>query len=292
MKVRKAVIPAAGFGTRFLPATKAMPKEMLPIIDKPTIQYVVEEAIAAGLDDILIVTGRGKYAIEDHFDKSIELEHLLEKNKDFEKLEKISEIAEMVDIHYVRQKTPLGLPDAINVARKHVGDEPFAVLYGDDVHVPFPGAKPAIKQVIDCAEKYGASCFGVTATEEVEKYGVVKGKEVERGVLRIEDFIEKPTRQSAPTNLVNSGRNVFTPEFFDACSRTAVGKKGEKHIDAVTKEIMKKEKVYAKKLDARWYPVGDKFSFVKTTIDFALAHKEMRQEILDYIKQIAENESQ
>ncbi|MFH1246957.1 MAG: UTP--glucose-1-phosphate uridylyltransferase [Candidatus Micrarchaeota archaeon] len=285
MKIRKAVIPAAGFGTRFLPATKAMPKEMLPIIDKPSIQYVVEEAIAAGIDDILIITGRGKHAIEDHFDKSIELEHLLEKNKDFEKLEKISEIAELVDIHYVRQKVPCGLPSAIAVGKKHVGDEPFAVLYGDDIHVSNNG-KPAIKQVIECAEKYNASVFGVTATQEPEKYGVIKGKQVEKAIYQMQDIIEKPTRENAPSNLVNSGRNVFTPEFFEAIERAPFGKKNEKHIDAVAKEIMKKEKVYACELDAKWYPVGDKFTFVKTTIDFALSREDMKDEIRTYLENV------
>ncbi|MDP3741757.1 MAG: UTP--glucose-1-phosphate uridylyltransferase [Candidatus Micrarchaeota archaeon] len=285
MKVRKAVIPAAGFGTRFLPATKAMPKEMLPIIDKPSIQYVVEEAIAAGIEDIVIITGRGKHAIEDHFDKSIELEHLLEKNKDFEKLEKISEIAELVDIHYVRQKVQRGLPDAIAVGRKHVGDEAFAVLYGDDIHLSTNG-KPAIKQVIECAEKYNASVFGVTPTNEPEKYGVIKGKEVEPGVFDLEDIVEKPNRENAPTNLVNSGRNVFTPEFFEAVERAPIGRKDEKHIDAVVREIMKKEKVYACELNAKWYPVGDKFTFVKTTIDFALMHEEMAPEIRRYMQEV------
>ncbi len=285
MKVTKAVIPAAGFGTRFLPATKAMPKEMLPIIDKPAIQYVVEEAIAAGIEDIIIITGRGKHAIEDHFDKSIELEHLLEKNKDFEKLERISEIAEMVDIHYVRQKVQRGLPDAIAVARKHVGEEPFAVLYGDDIHLTTNG-KPPIKQVIETAEKYSASVFGVTATAEPEKYGVIKGRQVEKGVFELEDIIEKPSRETAPTNLASSGRNVFTPAFFEAVEKAPIGRKGEKHIDAVAKEIMKKEKVYGKELQAKWYPVGDKFTFVKTTIDFALLDEEMKQEIRGYLKQV------
>lgn len=286
MKIRKAVIPAAGFGTRFLPATKAMPKEMLPIIDKPAIQYVVEEAIAAGIEDIVIITGRGKHAIEDHFDKSIELEHLLEKNKDFEKLEKIVEIAELVDIHYVRQKVQRGLPDAIAVGRKHVGDEPFAVLYGDDIHLSPSNGKPAIRQVIDCAEKYNASVFGVTPTPDVHKYGAIKGKKVENGVFLLEDIIEKPDPNTAPSNLVNSGRNVFTPEFFEAVERAPVGRKGEKHIDAVAKEIMKKEKVYCQELQAKWYPVGDKFTFVKTTIDFALMHEEMGEEIRKYLKQV------
>lgn len=290
MHVTKAVIPAAGFGTRFLPATKAMPKEMLPIIDKPSIQYVVEEAIEAGITDIVIVTGRGKHAIEDHFDKSFELEHLLEKNKDFEKLEKISEIAQDVDIHYVRQKVQRGLPDAIAVAKKHVSEEPFAVLYGDDIHLSNNG-KSAIKQVIETAEKYNASTFGVTPTNMPEKYGVIKGKQIEKGVFQLEDIIEKPPRGKEPTNLVNSGRNVFTPEFFDAVEKAPVGKKGEKHIDAVAKEIMKKEKVYACELDAKWYPVGDKYTFVKTTIDFALMHEEMRDEIREYLgKVLKENQ--
>ncbi len=290
MKIKKAVIPAAGFGTRFLPATKAMPKEMLPIIDKPAIQYVVEEAIDAGIEDIIIITGRGKHAIEDHFDKSIELEHLLEKNKDFEKLEKISEIAEMVDIHYVRQKVQLGLPDAIAVAKKHIGSEPFAVLYGDDIHVSNNG-KSAIKQVIECAEKYNSSVFGVTPVDksEVYKYGVIKGKQLEAGVFELDDIIEKPSVENAPSNLVNSGRNVFTPAFFDAVEKAPIGKKGEKHIDAVAKEMMKHEKVNAKQLDARWYPVGDKLTFVKTTIDFALAHDEIKQEIRSYLKNALKN---
>ncbi|MBI4406328.1 UTP--glucose-1-phosphate uridylyltransferase [Candidatus Micrarchaeota archaeon] len=284
MKIRKAVIPAAGFGTRFLPATKAMPKEMLPIIDKPAIQYVVEEAIAAGIEDILIVTGRGKHAIEDHFDKSIELEHLLEKNKDFEKLEKIVEIAELVDIHYVRQKVQKGLPHAIAVAKKHVGDEPFAVLYGDDIHLA-NGAKPAIKQVMEVAEKYEASVFGVTPVDKqvVHKYGVIKGKQLESGLYELEDIVEKP-REKPPSNLVNSGRNVFTPAFFEAEEKAPIADKGEKHIDAVAKGIMQREKVYAKQINAKWYPVGDRLTFVKTTIDFALQHPEMSGEIRSYLK--------
>ncbi len=292
MKVRKAVIPAAGFGTRFLPATKAMPKEMLPVIDKPVIQYVVEEAIASGIEDILIVTGKGKHAIEDHFDKSFELEHMLEKKQDFEKLEKISEITEMVDVHYIRQKKQLGLPDAIYTARKHIGDEPFAVLVGDDIMLPSQqGGKHCTAELIETAEKYNASCVSAfeLPKEQLPKFGVLKGKEVEKHVLELETIVEKPPIDKLPSKYANPGRYVFTPEFFDAVEQAPVGKGGEKWWPDAAKVLMKTQKIYGRVFNGSWYAVGNKFSFVRTTLDFALRDPDMKEDILSYIKSLAKN---
>lgn len=213
-RIRKAIIPAAGLGTRFLPATKAQPKEMLPIVDKPTIQYIIEEAVASGIEEILIVTGRNKKCIEDHFDKSVELEMELEKNHKDQLLELVRNISDMVDIHYIRQKEPKGLGHAIYCAKSFVGDEPFAILLGDDI--VYNEEKPCLKQLIDCYDEYKTTILGVQSVdvENVSKYGIVDGVEIEDRVCKVKDLIEKPNKEDAPSNTAILGRYIVTPEIF------------------------------------------------------------------------------
>ena len=284
MKVRKAVVLAAGFGTRFLPATKAQPKEMLPIIDKPVIQYVVEEVIQAGIKDIILVTGRGKHNIENHFDRSPDLElHLLKKD-DQEKLAQVEKISKMADVFYVRQKEQKGLPDAIYCARDHINDEPFAVLYGDDF---FTGKNP-LKELLDVYDKYHSSVVGVTEVprKEVYRYGVIKGREIEPSVYEMDDVVEKPKVEEAPSNLVNNGRLVLTPEYFEAIEQ-APFVKGEKWWPDAARILMKKQKFYAKRMDAKWHAVGDKTNYVKTTIEFALKRDDMKNDVKAYLQELA-----
>lgn len=288
MKIRKAVILVAGAGTRFLPFTKAMPKEMLPLIDTPILQYVVEDVIASGIEDIIFVTGRGKEAIENHFDHSFELEHLLEKKKDHEKLEKVAEIAEMVEVHYVRQKKlSAGMPDATYYARKHVGDEPFVVLSGDEI-TRTPNGEPFLKEVMKTASKYNSSCVGVMKVpkQETSKYGIIDGKEVEKGIYKIKDVIEKPTVEKAPSNLAAMSPYVFTPEYFEATEKTPVGKGGEKWWPDVAKTLMKDygQDMYACELKGKWYDCGSKIGFLKTTIEFAMQREDTKSELKQYLK--------
>ena len=290
MKVKKAVILVAGAGTRFLPFTKAMPKEMLPIIDTPILQYVVEDVIASGIEDIIFVTGRGKTAIENHFDHSFELEHLLEKKNDHEKLEKVAEIAEMVDVHYVRQKKlSAGMPDATYYARKHVGDEPFVVISGDEI-IRTANGEPFLKTVIKTASKYDSSCVGVMKVpkEEIYKYGCIGGKEVEKGVYKVNELVEKPPVEKAPSNLAAMSPYVFTPEYFEATEKTPAGKGGEKWWPDVAKILMKEygQDFYAKELDGKWYDCGSKIGFLKTTIEFAMQREDTKQELKAYLKSL------
>lgn len=289
MKIRKAVIPAAGFGTRFLPVTKALPKEMLPIIDKPVIQYVMEEAIASGIDDVVVVTGRDKYAIEDYFDRNLELEQMLEKKGEHAKLRLVHDIGDLIDVHYVRQKQSLGMPDAIYTARKHIDGEPFAVLVGDDVLVPKKGQQPAIKQLIETAERRKASCVGACEIprEEVSKFGVFRLKDAGEGEFVVEDVVEKPSAAKAPSSLVSNGRYVFTPEFLDAIESAPVDPRREKNWADAARVLMKTQPIYARKFEGSWHAVGDKLSFVKTTIDFALSREDMRTEVAGYIRRLA-----
>ena len=244
MKVRKAIIPAAGLGTRFLPATKAQPKEMLPIVDKPTIQYIIEEAIASGIEEILIITGRNKKCIEDHFDRSIELELELEKSGKNELLEIVRDISDMVDIHYIRQKEPRGLGHAINCAKAFVGDEPFAVLLGDDVVY---SEKPCLKQLMDCYDEYKTSVLGVQAVPEkdVNKYGIVDGIHIEDKVYKVKDLVEKPKMEEAPTNIAILGRYIITPAIFEILDKTAPGKGGEIQLTDALKTLIDQEAMYA-----------------------------------------------
>lgn len=283
MNVRKAIIPAAGLGTRFLPATKAQPKEMLPIVDKPTIQYIIEEAIASGIEEILIITGRNKKCIEDHFDKSIELEMELEKSGKSELLELVRDISDMVDIHYIRQKEPKGLGHAIQCARAFVGDEPFAVLLGDDV-VDSP-EKPCLKQLIDCFDEYKTSILGVQTVPEkdVSKYGIVNGIHIEDKVYKVKDLVEKPSIEEAPSNVAILGRYIITPAIFDILEKTEPGKGGEIQLTDALRTLISNEAMYAYNFEGRRYDVGDKLGFLQATVEYALKREDLREGFIDYL---------
>ena len=286
--VRKAVIPAAGLGTRFLPATKATPKEMLPIVDKPTIQYIIEEALASGIEDILIITGRSKRAIEDHFDRSIELELNLEasgKTKELELVRKISDIS----IHYIRQKDQLG--HAILCAKHFVGAEPFAVLLGDDV---VDSKVPALKQLIDVYDKTGASVLGVQEApqEKVSAYGIVAGELTgEARTVKVNDMVEKPAVEEAPSRLAVLGRYVITPEIFPILEQTQPGRGNEIQLTDALKVLAKKQPMYAYDFVGRRYDVGDKQGFLEATVEMALKRPELRDKFLTYLQGIVAKES-
>jgi UTP--glucose-1-phosphate uridylyltransferase len=282
VKVKKAIIPAAGLGTRFLPATKAQPKEMLPVVDKPTIQYIVEEAIASGIEEILIITGRNKKSIEDHFDKSVELELELEKSGKSELLELVRDISDMVDIHYIRQKEPRGLGHAIHCAKTFVGNEPFAVLLGDDI---VDSEKPCLKQLIDCYSEYKTTILGVqtVAKENVSKYGIVDGIHVEDRVYKVKDLVEKPNTEEAPSNVAILGRYIITPEIFNILENTKPGKGGEIQLTDTLKTLIGTEAMYAYNFEGKRYDVGDKLGFLQATIEFALKKDELRDEFIDYL---------
>ncbi|AHL23093.1 UTP--glucose-1-phosphate uridylyltransferase GalU [Thermococcus nautili] len=286
MRVRKAVIPAAGLGTRMLPITKSMPKEMLPIVDKPVIHYVVEEAIKAGIDDILIITGKGKRAIEDYFDRSFELEFYLREKGKLEELRQIEEIGEMVDIYYVRQKKPLGLGDAIRYAEKHVNGEPFAVLLGDDII--FNGT-PAIKQLMEVFERLNAPILGVerVSWEDVRRYGVINGKELQRGLYEVKDLIEKPSTEEAPSNIAIVGRYILTPEIFDALRSVHPDKSGEIQLtDALRLLVSRDARVYASEIEGRRYDVGTKLGFIRANIEVALARQDLGGDVERYLREL------
>lgn len=280
-KVKKAIIPAAGLGTRFLPATKAMPKEMLPIVDKPTIQYIVEEAIASGIEDIIIVTSNTKRAIEDHFDKNFELEeNLKQKGKD-ELLKKVKESE--VDIHYIRQKEPKGLGHAVWVARKFIGDEPFAVLLGDDIVVAEP---PGLKQLIDMYEKTGCSIVGVQQVpeDETDRYGIVDPIGKDGRLYEVRKFVEKPKRGTAPSNLAIMGRYVLTPEIFKHLDKQKIGAGGEIQLTDAIQMLNEEQKVYAYDFAGKRYDVGEKLGFIQTTIEFALEREDLKDELYEFLK--------
>ena len=285
MKVRKAVIPAAGLGTRFLPATKAIPKEMLPIVDKPTIQYIVEEVIASGIEDVLIITGRNKGSIEEHFDRAVELEENLEKNNKEELLEEIKNISKMINIHTVRQKDPLGLGHAIYCAKSFVGNEPFAVLLGDDV---VDSEKPCLKQMLDIFEEYNSSILGVQPVgwENVNKYGIVSGNKVSDKIYTVSDLVEKPDKDSAPTNIAILGRYIITPKIFEILENTKTGVGGEIQLTDGLKELCNIEKVYAYIFEGRRYDVGSKIGFLEATVDYALKRDDLKDSFKKYLKSI------
>lgn len=285
MSVKKAVIPAAGLGTRFLPATKAQPKEMLPIVDKPTIQYIVEEAVAAGIEEILIITGRNKKAIEDHFDKSVELEDELESNNKEELLELVQDISNMVDIYYIRQKEPKGLGHAVSRARTFVGDEPFAVMLGDDI---VDSKVPCLKQLIDCYSKYKTSVLGVQPVSEadVSKYGIINGIEIEDRVYKVKDMVEKPKPSEAPSNIAILGRYILTPDIFNVLECTTPGKGGEIQLTDALKELLKQEAVYAYRFEGKRYDVGDKFGFLQANIEYALKREDLKENLMAYFGDI------
>ena len=289
--VKKAIIPAAGLGTRFLPATKAQPKEMLPIVDKPTIQYIIEEAIASGIEEILIITGRSKKCIEDHFDKSVELEMELEKSGKNELLDLVRDISGMVDIHYIRQKEPRGLGHAIHCAKTFVGDEPFAILLGDDV--VYNEEKPCLKQLIDCYNEYKTSVLGVQTVPEshVSKYGIVDGKHIEGKVYKVKGLVEKPSVEEAPSNVAILGRYIVTPRIFDILENTKPGKGGEIQLTDALLELMGQEAMYAYDFEGRRYDVGDKLGFLEATVEYALRRPELREGFVEYLNNLSEKES-
>lgn len=285
MKVKKAVIPAAGLGTRFLPATKAQPKEMLPIVDKPGIQYIVEEAIKAGIEDILIITGREKTSIINHFDKSIELEANLQKNNKDDLLKKVTEISDMVNIHYVRQKEPKGLGHAIYCAKTFVGNEPFAVLLGDDI---VESEVPALKQLMNAFDDKQASILGVQAIrrEDVNKYGIVDGVEVGPRTYKVKDLVEKPDVDKSPSNIAILGRYILTPEIFEILEHTTPGKNGEIQLTDAIKELGKTQEIFAYDFEGKRYDTGDKLGYLKATVEFALRHDEVGEAFRCYLKNL------
>lgn len=285
MKVRKAIIPAAGLGTRFLPATKAQPKEMLPIVDKPTIQFIVEEAINSGIEDIIIVTGRNKRAIEDHFDKSYELEDELKNKGKQDLLDLVQDISNLVDIHYIRQKEPRGLGHAIYCAKSFVGNEPFAVLLGDDI---VDSEVPCLKQLIDVYNEYKTTVLGVqhVPDEDVSKYGIVSGRPVDDRVFKVKDLVEKPDREHAPSNVAILGRYIITPQIFKHLENATPGKGGEIQLTDALKSLMGCEAMYAYDFAGKRYDVGNKLGFLEATVEFALKREDLKDEFSQYLKKV------
>ena len=281
--VRKAIIPAAGLGTRFLPATKSQPKEMLPIVDKPTLQYIIEEAIESGIEEILIVTGRSKKSIEDHFDRSVELELELEQKGKKEMLKMVQDISNMVNIHYIRQKEPKGLGHAIHCAKSFIGDEPFAVLLGDDI---VDAEVPCLKQLINTYDEYKTSVLGVqeVAKEDTDKYGILDVKHIEDRVYKVKDMVEKPNVEDAPSNIAILGRYIITPEIFNILENQEPGKGGEIQLTDALKTLATREAIYAYNFEGRRYDVGDKLGFLEATVDFALKRPELRDGFMEFLK--------
>jgi len=288
-RVRKAIIPAAGLGTRFLPATKAMPKEMLPIVDKPTIQYIVEEAVASGIEDIIIVTGKGKRAIEDHFDFSPELEMNLEQKGKLDLLEKVRYPSNLANIHYIRQKEPKGLGHAVWCARHFIGDEPFAVLLGDDV---VQSDTPCLAQLMEQYDKTRSTILGVQPVEmsETHRYGIIDGAELEERRYVVENLIEKPAPGTAPSNMAIMGRYILTPEIFMFLDQMETGAGGEIQLTDAIQKLNQIQRVFAYNFEGKRYDVGEKIGFVKTTIEFALKDPNLRSDILKYLDGLLEKE--
>jgi len=286
MKVRKAVFPAAGLGTRFLPATKAQPKEMLPLVDKPMIQYVVEEAVASGLSEIIIVTGRGKRAIEDHFDAAFELEYYLNDRGKTEELAQIKTISELASVSYVRQKEPLGLGHAILCARSLVGNEPFAVFLGDDIIGAAPS--PCMRQLLDVAERYQGPVIAVQRVprERIHQYGVIAARPVESRVHEILDLVEKPQAQEAPSDLAIIGRYVLPPELFEILGETPADRRGEIQLTDALRTLRRRRPMYAVEFEGIRYDTGDKLGFLKATVEFALARPDLADEFRTYLKSL------
>lgn len=290
MKIRKAIIPAAGLGTRFLPATKAQPKEMLPIVDKPTLQYIIEEAVESGIEEILIITGRNKKSIEDHFDKSVELELELEAKGKHDLLLEVRKISDMVNIHYIRQKEAKGLGHAVYCAKSFIGEEPFAVMLGDDI--VYSENKPCLKQMLEAYEQYGGSILGVQeiAREDVKKYGIVDGRHIEERVYGVRDLVEKPSVDEAPSNIAILGRYIISPSIFAILENTKPGKGGEIQLTDALKVLAEQEAMYAYIFEGRRYDAGDKQGFLEATVEFALRRHDLRDEFLKYLKKIVEKE--
>ena len=280
--VTKAVIPAAGLGTRFLPATKAQPKEMLPIVDKPAIQYVVEEAVRSGIDDILIITGRAKRSLEDHFDRNFELEYYLEQRGKTTQLAEIQALADLADIHYVRQGEPLGLGHAVSVARKHVGDNPFVVLLGDDI---MDRRSRVLEGMIDTYEQYGRSVVALTEfpPEEISSYGCVKPEQVNDQLVRVLDIVEKPTPAEAPSNLAVMGRYVFTPEIFDAIERVVPDAAGEIQLTDAIALLLADQAVYGYRFAEGRYDIGKKLDYLRATVELAIDRDDLGPEFRAFL---------
>jgi UTP--glucose-1-phosphate uridylyltransferase len=272
-------------GTRFLPATKALPKEMLPVIDTPIMQYVVEEAIASGIEDVIIVTGRGKKAIEDHFDQSFELEYYLQQKRQLHMLGMVQKISNLVDIHYIRQKEPLGLGHAIYQAKKHVGDEPFAVLLGDEI---FRAPVPATKQLIDGYNRMGASILAVRPVEKhlVSHYGIIKPEKVEDGLIKVSELIEKPCEEKAPSNLAIIGRYIIEPQIFDILASIPPGYNGEIQLTDALQTLTATRDIFAVEVQGSRFDVGDKLGYLQATVEFALKRDDLREKFKEFLKQI------
>ncbi len=283
MKVRKAIIPAAGLGTRFLPATKAQPKEMIPIVDKPTIQYIVEEAVAAGIEDILIISGRNKRAIEDHFDKSYELEEELHRKGKQELLSVVQEISNIANIHYIRQKEAKGLGHAIYCAKSFIGNEPFAVMLGDDI-VDSP--VPCIKQLMDVYNEYQTTILGVQKVplQDVTKYGVIGGTQIDERVYKVKGLVEKPEVEQAPSNIAILGRYIISPRIFEFLQSATPGKNGEIWLTDALQKLMEQEAMYAFDFEGDRYDVGDRIGFLKATVEYALKREELKDEFTAFLK--------
>lgn len=282
-KVRKAIIPAAGLGTRFLPATKAMPKEMLPIVDKPTIQYIIEEAVESGIEDIIIVTGKGKRSIEDHFDSSYELESSLASKGKYEILDEVQKVSQLVDIHYIRQKEPLGLGHAVWCARKFVGNEPFAVLLGDDI---VDAEKPCLQQMIEHYDNLQASVIGVkpVTQSEVSRYGIVDSQQIGERIFQANKLVEKPKPEDAPSNLAIMGRYILTPEIFNILEKQDSGTGGEIQLTDAICKLCDIEPVYAYHFEGTRHDVGEKMGFIKTTIEYALKREDLQEELITFLQ--------
>jgi UTP--glucose-1-phosphate uridylyltransferase len=280
--VRKAVIPAAGLGTRFLPATKSQPKEMLPVIDKPTIQYVVEEAVRAGITDILIITGRGKRAIEDHFDRNFELDFYLEQGEKEDLVKEMAAISEMADIHYIRQRDPRGLGHAVSVARQHVGNESFAVMLGDDIMVD---DARLLRSMLEVHERYGRSVIATLEVpqEDISSYGCVTPEVVEENLVRVRAIVEKPRPEVAPSNLAVIGRYVFTPEIFDALDRITPGAGGELQLTDAIALLLQTQTVFGYSFDQGRYDIGKKIDFLRATVELALDRPDLGTEFRAFL---------
>ena len=290
MPVRKAVMPVAGLGTRFLPATKAQPKVMLPVVDTPSIQYVVEEAVRAGITDILIVTGRDKRSIEDHFDRSVELEHFLESRGKFDELKMVREISDMATIHYIRQKDPLGLGHAVSLAEQHVGAEPFAVLLGDDLIHP---SVPLLPEMLRVHARYGRNVIAVqdVAHEDIGFYGSVEPEFVDEHLARVLSIVEKASPDEAPSDLAVIGRYVLTHDIFDALREIEPGSGGEFQLTDAINLLAKEQAVYAYRFDEGRYDVGNKLDYLKATVEFALEHEDVGEDFRRYLRELVRRDT-
>ncbi len=292
-KIRKAVIPAAGLGTRFLPATKAIPKEMLPIVDVPTIQYIIEEAVQSGIEEILVITNSNKHCMENHFDRSYELEERLKESDKMDEYQMICDVANMANMYYVRQKEPKGLGHAILCAKSFIGDEPFAVLLGDDLVVN-KGGEPAIKQLISAYNQVGATIIGVQEVphDQVYRYGVIEPtRKVTGRRIKLSDLVEKPPVEQAPSDKAIVGRYVLTPEIFEVLESQDAGKNGEIQLTDAIRNIMISQSIYAYEFEGTWYDVGDKMGFLKATINQALEREELKGPLMNYMRELTRKPS-